>query len=145
MLVMSALNNCPSYEHFVQILEHTRYSIDFNVVFQFVAKHYSDKYVEVFLLMQNIFDTQGINEIKQLEQNEQIKQLEQNEQMINVQEVQQKITINTLSTSQQYIQQYKNDPTMTQLGDDVESDEEHDIMTVRSGDKYVKVKVKRQT
>ena len=56
-----------------------------------------------------------------------------------------KININTLSTSQQYIEKYKNDQSMMQVGEDIESDEEHDIMTVRSGDKYVKVKVKKQT
>ena len=167
MLVMSALNNCPSYEHFVQILEHIGYSLDFDIVFQFVAKQYPEKYVEVFVLMQNILDTQGTNQIDQteIEQNEiekeqseqeQIEQSEQeqiepeqNEQdefeQEEIEQNESKPDINTLSTSQQYILQYKNDPTMTQLGDDFESDEEHDIMTVRSGDKYVKVKVKKHT
>lgn len=47
------------------------------------------------------------------------------------------------SISKHYINQYKNDATMKQVGQDIQSDDEHTTMTVRSGNKWCKVKVKR--
>ena len=45
--------------------------------------------------------------------------------------------------SKQYIEQYRNDPNMKQIGEDYESDDEYKILTVRSGDKWCIKRVKR--
>jgi hypothetical protein len=44
-----------------------------------------------------------------------------------------------------YIHKYKNSSTMIQYGDDLEDDDAYDIMTVRHGHIWVKIKVKRNT
>lgn len=51
--------------------------------------------------------------------------------------------LDTMDITKSYINQYKNDLDMIQVGDDIESDDEHSIMTVRSGDKWCKIKVKK--
>lgn len=43
-----------------------------------------------------------------------------------------------------YIQRYKNDPTMEQVGSDFESDDEYKVLVTRSGNKWRKLKVKRE-
>lgn len=47
------------------------------------------------------------------------------------------------TTPQQYITQYKNDDTMKQVGEDIESDDEHTTMTVKNGSEWTKIRVKR--
>lgn len=49
-----------------------------------------------------------------------------------------------VNITQSYINQYKNDANMQQVGEDIVSDDEYSIMTVRSGDKWCKVRVNKQ-
>jgi len=48
-------------------------------------------------------------------------------------------------TTETYLEQYANDPNMKLVGEDVQSDEEHKVLTIRSGNEYIKTKVKRNT
>ena len=50
--------------------------------------------------------------------------------------------INTVSPD--YAEIYKNDPNMTLIGDDAESDEEYSIIVVKDGNKYRKLRMKRK-
>ena len=47
------------------------------------------------------------------------------------------------TTSKDYIEKYKNDPNMTQVGSDFESDDDFSILTVRSGNNWRKLRLRK--
>jgi hypothetical protein len=51
--------------------------------------------------------------------------------------------VGTQRPTNMYIDKYKNDPSMTQVGEDFESDDEYKVITVQSGDKWRKLRVIR--
>lgn len=134
MIVMDcALRHTVSFDSFMEVVKefmrHTPLDIVCDIAFKQCRASYPDHYTELIRVF--------------LQAPQQDQQEDEHEQEDEAEE--EKPNMNTLSTSQQYIEQYKNDPNMFQVGDDVESDDEHSTMTIRSDDKYVKVRVKRQT
>jgi hypothetical protein len=49
-----------------------------------------------------------------------------------------------MSAVEDFISAYKNDPNMTQIGSDFESDDEYSVLTVKNGNKWRKLRLKKR-
>jgi len=120
MIVMDcALRHTVSFDSFIEVIKefmkYTPLDVVCDVAFKQCRASYPDRYTElirVFLQAPQPQEDQQEDEHEQKDEHEHEHE-EQEEQKPN---------INILSTSQQYIEQYQNDPNMQQVGDDVESD-----------------------
>lgn len=117
-VLMNALLNCPHYNTFIKIINEASDDINDDAIFKLVAKKYPDYYYDVYMALKS--------------------KCKKTQDTCNAEDTKQ-----TNNVSESYINQYKNDENMTQVGEDIESDHEHRVMTVRSGDKWCKVKVKK--
>jgi hypothetical protein len=120
-MLMNALKYSPSYKDFIT-LAHDIDDIDYDWLFHEIATKYPENYVEAYRI------------ISQNQVSKKVKEVQEVQEVQEDQEVQE---------VQDYETTYKNDPTMQQVGADIESDDEHTTMTVRNGNEWTKVRVKR--
>mgnify|MGYP003462621759 FL=1 len=125
---MIALKYCPSYDQFIVLAQDIE-DIDYDWLFQEIAVKYPDRYADAYRVIQQ-------NQIGKKKKQEYNKNKEHDEEPTQSENVDNDIY-------QDYQQQYKNDNTMKQVGEDIESDDEHTTMTVRNGNEWTKVRVKR--
>lgn len=126
-IVMNALMNCPNYDVFLKIIDDVKDNFEYDSIFKLVSKKYPDKYYDVYLKLKHSVVLEGNDEAKDT-----LEEVNENEH-------------DKFNVTQSYINQYQHDPSMIQVGEDIESDDEHNIMTVRSGDKYCKIRVKKSS
>lgn len=123
-MLMIALKYCPSYDQFIVLAQDIEH-IDYDWLFQEIAVKYPDRYADAYRVIQ---------------QNQVGKKTKKNKKESNENN---EINENDTNDNQDYEQQYKNDDTMEQVGEDIESDDEHTTITVRSENEWTKVRVKR--
>jgi hypothetical protein len=125
-LVMMAIENSPSFEHVMEIVEYTNGQLNYDALFKLVATKFPANYMDLFTKLQKA----PVSQVGT--------QTEPQEEVVNDIEA-----LKQEPTPQYYKEQFKNDPNMTFVGQDIESDDEHTTWPVRCGNEWRLIKVKR--
>lgn len=114
--MIAAIENCPSFENLMQILDYAKGDLDYEMLFKIVATKFPRNYMDLFARLYGPVPQCAVDTPEPQDPQEP------------------QVT---------YKEQFKNDPDMTQVGADIESDDEHSTMTVRSGNEWTRIRVKR--
>lgn len=130
-IVMIAIENSPTFEHLMQIVDYTKEQLDLDALFKIVATKFPANYMDLFTKLHGAPQATT----------EQVPPHEP-EATSDTEMVSEETPMET-PVVHDYKEQFKNDPNMTQVGEDLESDEEYTTMTVRSGNEWRSIRVKR--
>lgn len=151
VVMETALKYTSNFEQFVEVMSSFRNVVDFqflcDVSFKYCRQHYPDDYKTLITTMLEMLHNDAQNVIQDDAQDalQNDAQFDAQFDAQNVIQNDAQNVIQNVSITKQYISQYNNDPSMIQVGDDIESDDENNIMTVRDGDEFCKVKVKKSS
>jgi hypothetical protein len=134
-IVEMALIHAPSFSAFSAVSKlFTKQSSSretYEILMKVCSMNYPNEYVEFVrcLLPEDTDDNSIISD--NTENNEINENNENNENNKNT------------DTRKKYITQYANDDTLTQVGDDIESDDDYSVQAVRYGDTWRKIKISK--
>lgn len=131
-IVMIAIENSPTFEHLMQIVEYTNEQLDYDALFKIVAAKFPNKYMDLFTKLYTTPEPVPMEQVPT--------------EPVPTEEVEATtadIEVASEEPQDNYKQQYQDNPSMTEVGENVVSDEEYTTMTVRSGNEWRSIRVKR--
>lgn len=144
-IVMIAIENSPTFEHLMQIVDYTKGQLDYDALFKIVAAKFPANYMDLFTKLYGLQEPAPEACAPPEPVPTEPVHTEQVQEQVDVVVSEETPVEPTLEQEPQdnYKEQYKNDPNMAQIGEDCESDDEHTTWTVRSGNEWRRIRVKR--
>ena len=140
IIMESALRYVSTFEQFVDVITSFIDVVDFQVVcdtsFKYCRQHFPEYYTNLITILYDLMHQHKNNALNDAND-------ANNANDANVNDANNAIVNEKLNIAHSYINQYKNDENMQQVGEDIESDEEYSVMTVRSDDQWAKIRVKK--